>query len=267
MANSQPLDSWEKGDPYELYMGRWSRRVAREFLKGLEMPPLLHWLDVGCGTGALSETIAEQCNPMELIGIDPSEGFLAKARARLQDRATFQVADALDLPLNDASVDVVVSGLVLNFVPDPMAGLAQMKRAARTGGTVAAYVWDYAGKMELMRYFWDATVELDPSAWNLDEGVWFPLCTPQSLGEMFVAGGLSNVVVTSIDIDTCFRSFDDYWTPFLGGQGPVPSYVMSLDEDARGRLRELIRKRLPIQSDGSILLMARAWVVRGTVNA
>jgi SAM-dependent methyltransferase len=191
MANSQPLDSWEKGDPYELYMGRWSRRVAREFLKGLEMPPLLHWLDVGCGTGALSETIAEQCYPMELIGIDPSERFLAKARARLQDRATFQLADALDLPLNDASVDVVVSGLVLNFVPDPMAGLAQMKRAARTGGTVAAYVWDYAGKMELMRYFWDAAVELDPSAWNLDEGVRFPLCTPQSLAEMFVAGGLS----------------------------------------------------------------------------
>src|SRR5262249_55807501 len=166
MTNSHPVDAWEEGDPYELYVGCWSRRVAHEFLKWLGMPPSLRWLDVGCGTGALSETIAEQCNPAELTGIDPSEGFLAKSRARLQDRATFKRGDALDLPLPDASVDVVVSGLVLNFVPDPVSGLAQMTRVAKPGGTVAAYVWDYAGKMKLMRYFWDAAVELNPGVRN-----------------------------------------------------------------------------------------------------
>jgi SAM-dependent methyltransferase len=265
MTNSHPVDAWEEGDPYELYVGRWSRRVAREFLKWLGMPPLVRWLDVGCGTGALSETIAEQCSPAELTGIDPSEGFLATARAQLQDRAAFKLGDALDLPLNDASVDVVVSGLVLNFVSDPVSGLVQMKRVARPRGTVAAYVWDYAGKMELMRYFWDAAVELNPGARNLDEGVRFPLCTPQSLEEVFRKVGLRDVGVTAIDINTQFGNFDDYWTPFLGGQGPAPTYAMSLDDASRGRLRELIRKRLPMQPDGSIPLIARAWAVRGTV--
>jgi SAM-dependent methyltransferase len=265
MTNSHPADAWEEGDPYELYVGRWSRRVAQAFLKWLGLPPSLRWLDVGCGTGALSEMIAEQGNPAELTGIDPSEGFVTRARARLQARATFKLGDALNLPVHDASVDVVVSGLVLNFVPDPVSGLAQMKRVARPGGTVAAYVWDYAGKMELMRYFWDAAVELNPGVRSLDEGVRFPLCTPQSLEEVFRKVGLRDVGVTAIDIDTQFGNFDDYWTPFLGGQGPAPTYAMSLDDDSRGRLRELIRKRLPMQPDGSIPLIARAWAVRGTV--
>ena len=184
-ASARPDDAWNKGDPYELYVGRWSHLVAKRFVGWLNVPPSLRWLDVGCGTGALCAAIAESCQPAQLIGVDPSEGFLAKARERLGSRATFHLGDAMDLPSQDASVDVVVSGLVLNFIPSPASGLAEMKRKAAAGATIAAYVWDYAGRMELMRHFWDAAVELNPDARGLDEGVRFPLCDPRALTEAF----------------------------------------------------------------------------------
>jgi hypothetical protein len=116
-----------------------------------------------------------------------------------------------------------------------------------------------------MRYFWDAAVELDPEARKLDEGVRFPLCNTEALETLFSGAGLMQVVVKPIDIPTPFTNFDDYWQPFLGGQGPAPAYAMSLDETARARLRERIRQRLPIAEDGSISLVARAWAIRATV--
>jgi SAM-dependent methyltransferase len=260
-------DSWYQGDPYEFYVGRWSRFVAPEFLSWLGAPPSLRWLDVGCGTGALTAAIAEECRPAQLTGIDPSEGFLANARKRLDDKATFQVANALAIPLQDSSVDVVVSGLVLNFIPDTGKALAEMRRVAAAGGTIAAYVWDYAGKMELMRYFWDAAVDLNSDARAVDEGVRFPQCRPDALRKAFEQARLSAVEVVPIDIATRFRDFDDYWMPFLGGQGPAPTYAMSLDQASRDRLRDRIRQRLPIEADGSIPLVARAWAIKGRAPA
>jgi hypothetical protein len=159
---------------------------------------------------------------------------------------------------------VVVSGLVLNFVPDQLAALREMARVAGSAGTIAAYVWDYAGKMELMRYFWNAAVELDPDAGKMDEGVRFPQCRPEALEALFTRAGLHDVEVKAIDIPTLFASFDDYWQPFLGGQGPAPAYVMSLDETARARLRDRIRERLPARADGGISLIARAWAARAS---
>lgn len=259
-------DAWSKGDAYERYVGRWSRLVADEFLDWLDLPSSLRWLDVGCGTGALTAAIWEKCQPAELIGIDPSEGFLAKARMRLQGHATFHVGNALDIPLPGSSVDVVVSGLVLNFVPDTALALAQMRRTAMAGGTIAAYVWDYADKMELMRYFWDAAVELSDAARELDEDNRFPLCHPDALEVAFREARLSAIRVKPIDIATRFSDFDDYWTPFLGGQGPAPAYAMSLDESSRNQLRDRIRQRLPTESDGSISLVARAWAIQGRVG-
>jgi hypothetical protein len=161
---------------------------------------------------------------------------------------------------------VVVSGLVLNFIPDQRAGLAEMARVAVKGGTIAAYVWDYAGRMELMRQFWDAAVQLNPDAAKMDEGVRFPQCHPQALEELFRAAGLNEIAVKAIDVPTPFADFDDYWLPFLGGQGPAPAYAMSLDEAARARLRDRIRQRLPVAADGSISLIARAWAVRARVS-
>lgn len=265
MNGARPDDAWNAGDPYEAYVGRWSALVAHEFLAWLALPPSLRWLEVGCGTGALTAAIAAKCAPAALTGIDPSEGFLAKARARMGDRADLRVAHALAIPVANASLDVVVSGLVLNFVPDTGRALAEMRRVVAPGGTIAAYVWDYAGKMELMRQFWDVAAQLDPQARELDEGVRFPLCRPEALDAAFREAGLAAVAAVPIEVPTRFRDFDDYWNPFLGGQGPAPSYAMSLGEDARVRLRERLRARLPAQTDGSIALVARAWAIRGQV--
>lgn len=258
-------DTWERGSPYEQYVGRWSRRVAPLFLSWLAIPAGRKWLDVGCGTGALCAAIVDRCSPSSVAGVEPSEGFLKIAKENLAGRAVLQQGSATAIPLGDASVDVVVSGLVLNFVPDQRAALVEMARVTGKGGAIAAYVWDYAGKMELMRFFWDAAVALDPNAAKLDEGVRFPLCRPEALEMLFADAGLKGVEVKSIDIPTLFTNFDDYWQPFLGGQGPAPAYAMSLDETARARLRDRIRARLPIEANGSISLTARAWAGRATV--
>jgi hypothetical protein len=141
--------------------------------------------------------------------------------------------------------------------------VAEMARVTQAGGVVAVYVWDYAGKMQLMRHFWNAATTLDPAAFNLDEGWRFPICQPKPLKELFQAAALRDVEVRAIDIPTDFKNFDDYWLPFLGGQGPAPSYAMSLSEENKGALRERLRTNLPTALDGSIPLVARAWAVRG----
>lgn len=267
MSNTPLSDTWERGDPYEHYVGRWSRRVAPAFVNWLNAPPGRRWLDVGCGTGALCAAIVEHGSPSSMAGVEPSEGFRETAKKTLSAHAMFYAGSAAAIPLQEASVDVVVSGLVLNFVPDPAAALAEMSRVTASQGILGAYVWDYAGKMELMRYFWDAAAHLDPGAAKLDEGVRFPLCRPDALADLFAAAGLEKIEVTPIDIPTPFTSFDDYWQPFLGGQGPAPAYAMSLTETARAELRECLRERLPVQPDGSIPLTARAWAVRSFVPA
>jgi SAM-dependent methyltransferase len=228
MDHKQVSDSWERGSPYEQYVGQWSRQVAPPFLSWLGIPAGRKWLDVGCGTGALCATIVDRCSPASVVGVEPSEGFLKTAKENLADRVALHQGSATAIPLGDASVDVVVSGLVLNFVPDQRAALAEMARVTSEGGTIAAYVWDYAGKMELMRFFWDVAVELEPSAAKMDEGIRFPLCRPEALEKLFADAGLKGVDVTPIDIPTPFASFDDYWQPFLGGQGPAPAYACRL---------------------------------------
>lgn len=267
MQQRQVSDTWERGSPYERYVGRWSRAVAPHFLSRLDVPAGRRWLDVGCGTGALCAAIADCCSPVSVAAVEPSHGFLRTARQNLAGRAALCQGSAMAIPLRDASVDAVVSGLVLNFVPDPPGALLEMARVTREGGTIGAYVWDYAGKMELMRHFWDVAAELDPSAAALDEGVRFPLCRPQALEALFIQAGLTDVQVTGIDIPTPFVNFADYWQPFLGGQGPAPAYAMSLDEAGRTRLRDRVRRRLPTASDGSISLIARAWAARARVPA
>lgn len=258
------MSIWAGGAAYEPYVGRWSRLVARGLLTWLDVPSGSRWLDVGCGTGALSATILTLAAPSELAGVDASDGYVAYAREQIRDgRARFEVADAQHLPFEDASFDAAVSGLVLNFLPRPSHGLAEMARVTRSNGTVAVYVWDYAGEMQLMRHFWDAAAALDPAAVELDEGRRFPLCRPEPLEQFFKEAGLDAVAVRTIDVPTVFRDFDDYWSPFLGGQGPAPGYAMSLSEERRAALRECIRASLPTAHDGSIHLLARAWAARG----
>jgi SAM-dependent methyltransferase len=262
--SAQPKDTWASGAAYEPYVGRWSRLVARVFLGWLAVAPGRRWLDLGCGTGALSQTILDVAAPAHVTGVDRSGDFIGYARATVRDpRASFEVGDAQALADDGARYDAAVSGLMLNFLPQPQLAVAGMARLVSPGGLVAAYVWDYAGKMQLMRHFWEAAVALDPSAAELDEGRRFPLCQPEPLGELFRRAGLAHVEVRPIEIATEFRDFDDYWSPFLGGQGPAPSYAMGLSEEQRIALRERIRAGLLFAPDGSLALEARAWAVRG----
>jgi ubiquinone/menaquinone biosynthesis C-methylase UbiE len=265
MDHKHVSDTWERGSPYEQYVGRWSRQVAPLFLSWLNIPGGRRWLDVGCGTGALCAAIMDRCSPSSVTGVEPSEGFLKTAKENLGGRAALHQGSATAIPLDNASVDVVVSGLVLNFVPDQRAALVEMARVTGKGGTIASYVWDYSGKLELMRHFWDVAAKLDPNAAKMDEGVRFPRCRPEALERLFTSVGLEEITVTAIDITTLFANFDDYWQPFLGGQGPAPAYAMSLDETARTRLRDRIRERLPTEANGSISLTARAWAARACV--
>jgi SAM-dependent methyltransferase len=259
-------DIWVAGDAYEAYIGRWSRRVAETFVRRLGAPASRRWLDVGCGTGALTSAVLAAGDPAEVVGVDPSEQFLKTARAGVADpRVTFQTADARSLPFEDDRFDVVVTGLVLNFVPDPALAAAEIARVTAPSGLAAAYVWDLAEGMQLIRHFWDAAGELDPAV--PDEGRLFSLCRPEPLGRLWSEAGFGAVSVEEIKIPTVFTGFDDYWTPFLGGQGPAPAYLMTLPEARRSQLRELLRSRLPTNPDGSIPLSARAWVVRGTATA
>ena len=257
-------DTCARGSPYERYMGRWSRRLAPRFLDWLALPTRLAWVDVGCGTGALAAAILDRCEPREVTGVEPSEGFRTMAAPLHGRRATVPAADAPALPLADAACDAVVSGLVLNFVPDTGAALREMGRVAGPGGTVAAYVWDYADGMQMLKRFWDVAASLDPAAVPMHEGARFPLCHPVALRRAFEDARLADVDVGPLDLATRFADFDDYWQPFLGGQGPAPAYVASLDDDRRTRLCAALKAALPHADDGSITLDARAWAVRGT---
>jgi SAM-dependent methyltransferase len=263
--NADPArhDVWTGADAYERYIGRWGRQVARVFVPWMGVAPSARWLDVGCGTGALTATILELAEPAAVLGVDPSKAFLARARETLAGpRVSFEVGDAANLPAADGSYDALVAGLVLNFVPDKPAALAEWRRVSRAGGRIGAYVWDYAGQMQLMRHFWEAAAALDDDARGLDESVRSPIARPEALVGAFEAAGLTRVTTRAIDVPTRFADFDDLWQPFLGGQGPAPAYAMSLPATRRDALRDRIRAGLPFGPDGSIDLIARAWAVR-----
>jgi SAM-dependent methyltransferase len=266
MPDTSRHDAWQAGDAYDAYMGRWSRRIAPLFLDWLDAPPGLDWLEVGCGTGALSAALLARCEPRSLLAIDQSEGFLARARANVPDpRAAFRVGDAQSLPAPAASRDAVASGLMLNFVPDPGRALSEMRRVARPGGLIGFYVWDYpGGGIGFMRAFWQAAAALDPGAAALTEDRRFPSCTREGLTALAAEAGLESVACAAVEAETVFADFEDYWRPFTLGAGPAPGYCASLDPGTRERLRARLHDDLPRQADGSIRLGARAWAVRAT---
>ncbi|MEU6765034.1 class I SAM-dependent methyltransferase [Streptomyces sp. NPDC046853] len=249
-------------------MGRWSRLVADEFVTWLGCRDGLRWVDVGSGTGALTGAVAARCRPRQVVGVDPSAGFVGTARADAPASACFVVGDGMSLPVRRAGCDVAVSGLVLNFLPVPGAAVAEAARIVRPGGPVAAYVWDYAEGMEFLGRFWAAACSVDPAAAELDERRRFPVCDPERLRSMWTDAGLVDVDVVPLEVVTAFTGFADLWEPFLAGQGPAPGYVAALTPSARDRLRDTLRATVPTRPDGAIELTARAWAVRGrTVDA
>jgi SAM-dependent methyltransferase len=260
-------DRWAAGSTYEGFMGRWSRQLAVKFLSWLQVPPGAHWLDVGCGTGALTVEICERARPASVVGCDPAEAFIEYARERHADKGcSFAVGGAGTLPTRSGGFGSVTSSLALNFFADIDAAVSEMHGLIERGGVLSASVWDYSGRMDFLRYFWDAVSLLDPDARDLDEGVRFPMCRPEALTALFGKAGLRDIRCAPIEIATEFADFHDYWQPFLGGTGPAPSYVASLDEERRQALASTLQRSLPRRQDGTIALVARAWAVRGSAT-
>ena len=264
---SRNRDEWAAGSAYEDFMGRWSRQLARQFVTWLGIPHGVHWLDVGCGTGALTSAICRHADPASVLGCDPTEPFIEYARGHCGDpRASFAIAGAGDLPRRADGYGSVTSLLALNFFPDSGAAVDEMRTRTAIRGTVSACVWDYAGTMDILRYFWDAATATDPTAGELDEGRRFPLCRPDALTDLFRAGGLSDVRCEPIEIPTEFASFDEYWRSFLGRTGPAPSYVASLDDERRTTMARKLEQALCRRPGGTTTLRARGWAVRGTAT-
>lgn len=260
------MKRWSSGAAYDPYMGRWSQAVAPQFLTWLALPVRASWVDVGSGTGALIRALLQEHQPTSVLGIERSEEYLAFARQHITDpRVAWQHGDAEHLPLEDGSWDGVVSGLVLNFVPHPDQAVREWRRVVRPHGTVAAYVWDYVDGMPMMRLFWEAVTALHLDEQADNEHRQFDQWTPTYLSQLWQQAGLKDIQTTNIEIPMVFPDFDAYWTPFLGGQGPAPQYLMALPEASRMRLRDTLHASLPMRADGSLHLRARARAISGRV--
>jgi ubiquinone/menaquinone biosynthesis C-methylase UbiE len=252
---------------YERFMGRWSRLVAPRLVDFAAGPDSGRMLDVGSGTGSLSNAIAQRKPRMRVVGIDPSTEYVAYANSQNSsaDRVTFQVGDAQQLSFPDASFDASLSLLVFNFIPDARKALSEVRRVTKPGGPIAAAVWDYGAGMRMLRVFWDAVVATDPAAEKLDEKH-MKLCRAGELTDLWKQGGLENVREQPIDVTTKFASFADYWDPFLLGQGPAGVYATRLNPERREALRTDLKRRLAVSSEAApVELTARVWAVRGTV--
>jgi SAM-dependent methyltransferase len=251
---------------YEHFMGRWSRGLAPILVRFAGVGDGDAVLDVGSGTGALTAAVAAVAPSSRIVGIDPSEPYVALAQARQgSTHVAFEVGDAQQMRFATASFDRTLSLLVVNFIPDRRRALAEMARVTKPGGTIAAAVWDYGEGMEMLRVFWDEAVALQPSADAKDERH-MPLCRQGDLTALWTAQGLENVVEEGLTIETRFASFDDFWQPFLEKQGPAGAYASSLAPADREALRLRLRRRLlGDDADRPLLLHARAWAVRGTV--
>jgi SAM-dependent methyltransferase len=250
---------------YERFMGRWSRLLAPVYISFAGAGHGDRVLDVGAGTGSLAFALEATAGVKEVVGVDPSEGLIGFAKKAKAWRTRFEVGDAQALKFDDASFDKSMSLLVMNFVPDHDKAIAEMRRVTRPGGGVSACVWDYNEGMQMLRFFWDEAVALDPGAEKKDERH-MKLSREGQLGEAWKKAGLTNLQEKPLVIEQSYTSFDDYWEPFLKGAGPAGAYAASLPEDRRRELESRLRERLlGGRNDGPFVLKARAWAVRGEV--
>ncbi|MHA6346450.1 class I SAM-dependent methyltransferase [Roseivivax sp. CAU 1761] len=260
-------DAWQSGDNYDGYMGRWSAQIAPMFLGFLKPELNARWFELGCGTGALTQFIVQDWHPSAVVAADPSAGFIEAARKRMpQEIVDFRVSGAGDLGMFEPETfDYAVSGLVLNFVPEPAQALEGLARLVRPGGTVAFYVWDYpGGGVEFMRRFWEAAVALDSSAADLPESKRFPFCNPVALGELVKLAGMPPPRIAALETVSRFTDFQDFWGPFTMGTGPAPGYCASLPPEHREALEMRLKEGLPFLPDGSLTLRLRAWALTTT---
>lgn len=257
------LDKWTSGSAYDQWMGRWSRLLAEQFLEWLEIPSGARWLDVCCGSGIVTELIAERCSPMSVVAIDAAPAQIEFAREhRKRPTVRFEVGDATAIPFPDSTLDVVVCGLGLNYISDPARALREMRRVTRAHGTVAVYVWDFAEGAGFLRRFWDVATSVDPEASKFDQGRRFPMCTPNRLRALFQSAQFKKIEIDALEIVTRFENFEDYWVPLLSGQGSAPNYLATRSEEIKAEIRKRLRASLQTGGKKSMELPARAWEVR-----
>ena len=251
---------------YERYMGRWSRLLVPGYLAFAGVRNGDRVLDVGTGTGSLASILEATRGSSEIVGIDPSEGFISYAKKNAKSgRLRYEVGDAQALQFRDASFDQTMALLVMNFIPDHDKAIGEMRRVTRPQGVVSACVWDYNAGMEMLRFFWDEVVALDPAMTPKDERN-MKLSREGQLGELWKKAGFVDIREKPVVIEQAYTSFDDYWGPFLKGAGPGGAFVVSLSDERRRQLEARMRKRLlGDREDGAFVLKARAWCVRGEV--
>jgi SAM-dependent methyltransferase len=253
-------------DAYARFVGRYGHALARALLAEAGVAAGQRVLDVGCGPGPLAAEAAAIVGEERVAAVDPSEPFAEACRARLPG-ADVRVAAAESLPFADDTFDIVLSQLVVNFMADAEAGVAEMRRVAVPGGVVASCVWDYGGGMRMLRAFWDAAVAVDPAgAAPHDEGRSMRYSTAPELERLWRAAGLDEVRTSALDVEADYEDFDDLWEPFTFGIGPAGAYIASLDDDRRQTVRERLRATLG-EPQGAFTLTARAWCVRGAKMA
>jgi SAM-dependent methyltransferase len=250
---------------YERFMGRWSRRLAPLFVRFAGTRDGDTVLDVGSGTGSLTAAVARVAPSSHIFGIDPSAPYVALAQSQQGSALIqFEAGDAQQMRFENATFDRTLSLLVVNFIPDARKALGEMKRVTKLNGTVAAAIWDYGDGMEMLRVFWDEAIALTPAAAAKDERN-MPFCRRGELAALWREQGLQDVVEEGLTVETRLASFDDFWMPFLEGQGPAGAYVTSLSAEERDALRLRLRRRLlGAGEDNAIIMHARAWAVRGT---
>jgi ubiquinone/menaquinone biosynthesis C-methylase UbiE len=253
---------FDDGAAYERMMGIWSRLAGAIFLDWLAPPTGLRWIDIGCGNGTFTETIVEWCAPVEVEGIDPSEGQLAFARARHTARvAEFRQGDAMALPFSNDRFDAAVMALVIFFVPDPAKGVAEMARVVRPGGIVAAYAWDFPG----------GGFPLEPIRIEMRAMGITPLSPPsadisrmEALRDLWTHAGLDTVETREIVVQRSFADFADFWTTGLLGASVGPTVAAMASGDAE-LLKTRVRARLPADATGRITCSARANAIKARV--
>ena len=261
--DSDGAASFRKGPKaYDQLVGRYSPALGRELIHFAGVEAGQRVLDVGCGTGLLTAELATVVGDGNVCAIDPSEPFVQATRARVPGSAV-EVGGAEDIPFSDGAFDVALAQLVVNFMADAGAGVREMRRVVRPGGTVAACVWDYRGEMTLLRTFWDAARATDRGSGALDEGVRMGYSDPESLSALWADQQLRSVVTTELRPSVRYTDFDELWNPFLAGVAPTGVYVATLDDAGQDALRDEFFRRLGSPT-GSFELSARAWAVVGT---
>lgn len=241
---------------YEAFMGRWSRLLSGAFADLAGVAAGMRVVDVGCGTGALTEELLRRVDRDAVAAVDPSTSFVAAMRSRFAGIDVRQ-GSAERLPFDDGTFDAALAQLVVHFMADPVAGLAEMRRVTRRDGVVAACVWDYAGDRGPLAVFWDAARAIQPSVRD-ESGL--PGTREGHLVELLTAAGLREVTPAVLYATIEHPTFDEWWEPFTKGAGPAGAFVAGLDPDQQDRLRRECEHRL---SAGPIVVTAAAWAVRG----